>query len=93
MKPKERAAALSQFVFWARELRNAEGLTQYMTPELQEACALAAEELQYYWALEAERAKLAREKGRKGGRPNTDKPTAGTLRSRKSRQKGKRASG
>jgi hypothetical protein len=84
MKPTERAVALSQFIFWARDLRTVDGLP-CLTPELREACALAAEELQYYWALEAERTKAAREKGRKGGRPATKKPTASTLRSRKSR--------
>lgn len=92
MKPTERATALSRFVFWARDLHKVEGLP-YLTTELREACALAAEELQYYWALEAERSKLAREKGKKGGRPTVNTPTPGTLRSRKSRQKKKGKNG
>jgi hypothetical protein len=88
MTAEEKAVKLYQFVQWARSLPRTEGVV-IVQSAMYDCIGLAAEELEYFWRLEAQRAKIAREKGKKGGRPKTAKPAPGTLWSRKSRAKKK----
>ena len=88
MTPTEKAEKLNKFILWAQGLKHVKS-APVLTPELRQACEIAAEELVYHLIRASENSKIAQIKGAQGGRPKTDTPSPGTIRSRRSREKRK----
>ena len=90
MTPEQLNAALDAFNFcrWADEIEGMGGIP-LVGPDQRQWIAAAAAELRRHRMEATERSRLAREKGRKGGRKPTAAPAPSTIRARKSRARKK----